>query len=319
VNRERTDHKVLSAKSSGINIPDATALPAVLTEILRRLDAHHAALETTAIATNMQLWRQLLRDGPCSKPERLEQFGAKCYSQNDEDGILIELFRRIGTTNRHFVEFGVENGSENNTLLWLMQGWRGLWIDGNPMHAQSIRERFSATLESGQLTFLEAMITTENIEALFSQAGLSGEIDLLCIDVDGNDYHLFEKIDSLRPRVVVTEYNAKFPPPVLWTMPYRAAHTWNGTDWFGASLQSLAALYARRGYTLVGCNISGVNAFFVRDDNVGNHFVDAGDVRALYQPPRYFLASALFAHIGGHPCDLRIGATGLPGPTENRD
>ena len=286
---------------------DVKLMIAILNQILQHLDVARTASENQEVATNFLLWRQLLKDDRCSNRERLEQFGAKCYSQNDEDGIVIELFRRIGTTNRRFVEFGVENGTENNTLLWLKQGWTGLWIDGSPAHAQSIREQFSATIASKQLTFIEAMITAENIEALFSQANFSGEIDLLCIDVDGNDYHLFNAIKSLNPRVVVTEYNAKFPPPVVWTMPYRADHLWNGTDWFGASLQSMAELYARKGYTLVSCNISGVNAFFVRNDLVGNHFVDAGNVRALYQPPRYFLASKLFAHIGGHPCDPRMG------------
>ncbi len=221
--------------------------------------------------------------------------------------MLLELFRRIGTTDKRFVEFGVGNGLENNTLIWLKQGWKGLWIEGNSTNAQSIRQQFSEAINAKHLTFLEARITVENIEPLFAQAGITGEIDLLCIDVDGNDYHLFDKIDILNPRVVVTEYNAKFPPPVNWVMPYHADHNWSGSDWFGASLQAMADLYARKGYTLVACNISGVNAFFVRNDVAGEHFVDAGDVKALYHPPRYFLASGLFSQIGGHPPDPRIG------------
>lgn len=72
-----------------------------------------------------QLMRHILAEPPCDNPLRLERYGYKVYSQNDEDGILAEIFRRIDVTNRQFLEFGVENGLENNTLNLLEQGWSG--------------------------------------------------------------------------------------------------------------------------------------------------------------------------------------------------
>ena len=131
------------------------------------------------------------------------------------------------------------------------------------------------------------------------------ELDLLSIDIDGNDYHLLRAFTAVRPRVIVIEYNAKFPPPMDLVMPYDPAHRWNGTDYFGASLVALANLAARRGYRLVGTNITGANAFFVRDDLAGAHFAPA-DAGALYNPPRYWLSSAWAA---GHPPGARYGYT----------
>jgi hypothetical protein len=72
-------------------------------------------------------------------PRRLEWYGSKTYSQSDEDGIVAEIFRRIGTTNKVFVEFGVEAGYENNTRLLLTRGWSGLWFEGNPSSLSDLR------------------------------------------------------------------------------------------------------------------------------------------------------------------------------------
>ena len=127
---------------------------------------------------------------------------------------------------------------------------------------------------------------------------LPRELDLLSIDIDGNDYFVWEAITAIEPRVVVIEYNSKFPPPMRWTIRYDPAHEWDGSDQFGASLQSLADLGIRKGYRLVGCNITGTNAFFVRADLAGDHFVEPPDAATLYQPPRYSLCSSFDT---GHP------------------
>jgi hypothetical protein len=105
------------------------------------------------------------------------------------------------------------------------------------------------------------------------------EPDLLSINIDGNDYHVWNAIKSFRPRVVIVECNAKFVSPVIWIMPYDPNYRWNQTDRHGASLQALAQLAESKGYSLVGCNITGTNAFFVRRDQVGDHFAQASDHR----------------------------------------
>ena len=90
----------------------------------------------------------------------------------------------------------------------------------------------------------------------------------MSIDLDGNDYYILDAIRSISPRVIVAEYNAKFPPDIFWVMQYNEAHHWDSSDYFGASLKALADLLAARGYALVGCSVLGTNAFFVRKDLV---------------------------------------------------
>jgi hypothetical protein len=113
--------------------------------------------------------------------------------------------------------------------------------------------------------------------------------DLLVVDIDGNDYWVLASILSeYAPRVVVVEYNASWPPPVEWVMSYAPAHVWDGTRYFGASLTSLAKLGTAHGYSLVGCDPSGVNAFFVRDDQLGVHFPDCREpISRHFAPPRF--------------------------------
>lgn len=114
------------------------------------------------------------------------------YSQNDEDGILEEIFRRIGTASRSFVEFGVTDGRENNTLKLLLEGWHGLWIEAGAAYCQKIRRTFGEQIDAGALELVQSMVTAENIDALVAgaRAARAGELDLLSIDIDGNDYHV---------------------------------------------------------------------------------------------------------------------------------
>lgn len=272
-----------------------------------RLALIEAMVREQSIAQTMQVWRDIADNPELRAAGALPCFGQKGYSQNDEDGILLEIFRRIGIAHRTFIEIGIGNGLENNTTLWLKQGWRGAWFEANPRHMKFVGENFATEISRRQLTATEALITRENISALISAAGFAGEIDLLSVDVDGNDYYIFEQLTGLSPRVVVIEYNAKFPPPLRWVIPYRPDFCWDGSDWFGASLQTMNDVFTRKGYALVGCNVTGANAFFVRNDLVGEHFHRPGDVAAHYQPARYFLTTGLFAHLGGHPPSARGG------------
>jgi hypothetical protein len=128
---------------------------------------------------------------------RLEWFGYKVYSQSDEDGIIAEIFRRIGTTNQVFVEFGAETGNENNSRLLLERGWSGLWIEGYPPYASSINWQFREHIANGQLKFIGEYADRDNINQLISSSGISGEIDFLSVDIDGNDFHVFEAINEL--------------------------------------------------------------------------------------------------------------------------
>jgi hypothetical protein len=158
--------------------------------------------------------------------------------------------------------------------------------------------------------FQQAMVSADNINELIGATPFAGqEVDLLSIDIDGNDYYVFESLASLSARVVIIEYNAKYPPPLKWRIPYSTDYAWDGSDWYGASLQSLCDLFARRQYSLVGCNITGSNAFFVRDDLLGDKFPCIGEIGKLYQPARYFMTGGLFKHLAGAPkVSIRLDA-----------
>lgn len=112
-------------------------------------------------------------------PKRLLIHGFRAYSQADEDGMIQEIFRRIGVSSKVFVEFGVGDGNVNNTLYLMLSGWRGLWIEANESNSVSIRQRFAPFIQSRQLTFLQRFVTLETIDQMIGGSGLSGEIDLL--------------------------------------------------------------------------------------------------------------------------------------------
>jgi hypothetical protein len=224
-----------------------------------------------------------------SHPDKLNIYEYSSFSQNGEDGIIEEIFKRIGTTNRFFVEFGVETGIECNTVYLLHKGWSGYWIDGNDSHVKSIKKNFSNIISSNRLKVTCDFITAENIEHLFKAADVPVELDLLSIDIDRNDYYVWDAIQSYFPRVVIIEYNAIFRPGCEFIVPYDAQVVWDGTSNFGASIESLYKLGLKKGYKLVACDFAGVNAFFVREDLVENKFQGPYTPENHYEPPRYFL------------------------------
>ncbi|MDP6781070.1 MAG: hypothetical protein QGH32_04885 [Alphaproteobacteria bacterium] len=255
------------------------------------------AEKTDILLTRMTL-REVYDSERTNDPKHLLAHGYKVYSQTDEDGIIHEIFNRIGVTNRTFVEFGVAGGLENNSLNLLINGWSGLWIEAHDGQAAIITERFAAPIAEGLLKLEHDRVTAENIDRLISGAGINGEIDILSIDIDGNDYHVAKAITCVNPRLVVMEYNAKFRPPTSWVMAYNPDHVWDETDYFGASLQALEKLFTGKGYSLVGCNISGANAFFVRNDLVGDYFHTPFTAENHYEPARYWIVDGF---ISGHP------------------
>jgi hypothetical protein len=224
-------------------------------------------------------------------------YGRKVYSQNDEDGILQEIFKRIGIVYGSFVEFGVETGLENNTRGLLHQGWSGLWIESQAERVATMHHAMSRTVSRGQLRIIHSLVTRDNINDLIASCFSQNEIDLLSVDVDGNDYHLVEALTCVRPRVMVIEYNAKFAPPIEYCMAYNPSHVWNGSDNFGVSLKFLELHLRPKGYVLVGCNITGANAFFVRDDLAGDHFQGPFTAEQHYEPARYYLTGIFSGHV----------------------
>tara|TARA_B100000315_G_scaffold71390_1_gene65060 strand:+ start:1056 stop:1847 length:792 start_codon:yes stop_codon:yes gene_type:complete len=247
---------------------------------------------------NLYAWdlrRKILAEPRYIEEKRLLRFGFKGYSQNEEDGIIQEIFRRIGTANKTFVEIGVSSGLECNTLYLLLQGWRGLWIEGCSDFVDLINQKFAFALNNETLKVKHAWVQRDNINQLIAERREGSEdLDLLSLDIDGNDYHVLEATDLLNARVVIVEYNPKYQPPVKWVMEYNPNHSYDGSsDYLGASLKSFEILLSAKGYKLVGCNLLGVNAFFVRADLVKNHFPDDYSAENHYEPERFFLKDGL--------------------------
>jgi len=235
--------------------------------------------------------------------KRLEPFGFKVYSQSDEDGIIEEIFNRIGIRQGRFCEIGVEDGLECNSFYLIHKGWRGCWIEGDLNQCRSIQERFNSLLANGRLQLLPDFVSAENINTLLNKyEQIQGNVDFLSIDIDGNDIYLLEAM-NFHPKVICIEYNAKFPSSVSKKPLYNPQNRWKGTDYMGASLVSIVETARKKGYALVGTNITGSNAFFVRDDLVGNSFCTNSSVEYLYNPPRYWLTFDGFGQIG-HPPDF---------------
>lgn len=261
--------------------------------LLKQIDSIRRGVETPQNDNTMRdiYWllgdmykQQILAEPKYTDKKRLEPFGYKVYSQNEEDGMIAEIFNRIGTTNKFFIEFGVQDGLECNTHFLLFQGWEGVYMEGSTEYCEKIVKNFKIPLEKGQLTLLNSFITAENINDLIAQTKAKDlvEIDLLSIDIDGNDYHIFNAISIIKPRVIVIEFNGRFPPPVEYIMPYDASWCWDGTEQHGASLESMTKLAMQKGYTLVATTLKGVNAFFVRADLCGDKFADDCSARNLY-------------------------------------
>jgi hypothetical protein len=226
-------------------------------------------------------------------PSCLMNFEQRVVSQNGEDGIIQEIFRRIGTTDKFFVEFGIQNGQECNTRNLLEHyGWSGVWMEGSPELADRARHDFGKF----PVKVLHRFLTTENLVPSFEEAGVPKEFDLLSIDVDGNDYWMWHSLGrSYSPRVIVIEYNSTFGPRRPWIMPYDPHFKHDETAYFGASLEAMAALGSDLGYKLVGCESRGVNAFFIRENLASTKFLGRD------RPASFHYVSPHYAGSFGYP------------------
>lgn len=224
-----------------------------------------------------------------SDPRRLVRHGFKVFSQSDEDGLIAEIFRRIGSGGRRFIEIGVQNGVECNTVWLLHQQWAGLWIEADQPSVDQMQMTHAQFIGAGRLDIVNAYVDVQNINDIIGKKLDGCECDLLSIDIDYNDYWVWKALTVSRPRVVVVEYNARWAPPAEITVAYDTQKSWAGNCLFGASLGALNRLAIEKGYGLVGCSLSGVNAFFVRNDLLGDSFLRPAVLTEHYEPARYFL------------------------------
>lgn len=211
------------------------------------------------------IYRQRLSE---HKNEFARRYARKYFSQTDEDGLTLEIVKRIRSKNtgygKYFAEFGVGDGCENNTLVLLSLGWLGSWFGGQDL-------AFNAE-NSRSLRFHKSWITKDNIINLYHQAlndWSISELDIVSLDLDGNDYYFIDSLlsNDVRPPLFICEYNAIVPIGANWKISYDDNHQWQGDHYFGASISSFISLFSKHGYFLCACNPhTGANAFFIRNE-----------------------------------------------------
>jgi hypothetical protein len=231
-------------------------------KLRRKIPSHTAA---SLLLLGQQMSRQVATVPP---NESFRNVGFKVFSQWDEDGIIQYLVSHLPIRNKTFIEFGVEDYEESNTrFLLLNDHWQGMVLDACESDIRFIQtDRIYWEFD---LQAKCAWITRENIDSLLRGAGFSEDVGLLSIDIDGNEYWIWEAIHSIRPRIVIVEYNSVFGLQPI-SVPYKedfnrlSAH-YSGL-YYGCSLAALYHLAKKMGYILVGSNILGNNAFFIRSD-----------------------------------------------------
>lgn len=202
-------------------------------------------------------------------PQNWDDYGFKVFSQNNEDGLLQYILHHTKITQKTFIEFGVESYQECNTrFLLLHNNWSGLIMDGSEDSMEALKHQsiyWKRMIESKG-----AFVTKDNINNLISESGLGGNIGLLSIDIDGNDYWVLDAIECVDPQILICEYNPIFGSKEKVSIPYKAdfwrtdAHYSN--LYWGASLGAFTHIANERGYKLVCINNLGNNAFYVKRD-----------------------------------------------------
>ena len=195
----------------------------------------------------------------------LSSYEARVFSQHGEDGVTAEILARIGRVSSYFVEFGVGSGQEGNCVLLADAfAWSGLFIEADPGSFGGLSAKY---LHNSRVDVRRTLVTTENIESTFVEAGVPAEPDILSIDVDGTDYWLWKSVTNFRPRLIIIEYNSSVDLDRQLVRPCDEVAGWDGESaWFGASLGAMEHLGRAKGYTLVHTDMTGIDAFFVRDD-----------------------------------------------------
>lgn len=225
------------------------------------------------------------RDGILPK---LSETGFRVFSQFEEDGKLLFIFSVIGMTNKSFVEIGSDDGVNSNSAnLYFNFGWHGLFIDGNKNSINRGKKFFSKYPHPWYYKpkFICAKVTRENINDLISSSGYNGEIGLLSIDIDGNDYWIWDAITTIDPQVVIIETHNEFGMNNI-VVPYNADYSFPGKhpDYHGASPIAMTKLGKKKGYRLVGANELGFNFIYVKNGLVEKEIQEVSVESVLKHP-----------------------------------
>lgn len=222
-------------------------------------------------------WRHLKAQGVILP---FEQVGFSRFSEFEEDGILLYLMTLAGTESRTIVEICSQEGRIcMASNLVVHHQWRGFLFDGDPVFVRHGRRFFGR--HPATAAFPPVMqshwFTRDNINEILVSVGVPKEIDILSLDIDGNDLYLWDALQVTRPRILVCEINNAIPSGHALTIPYSDDFDFRklGPDkafFRSASLDAFIAVGRRKGYRFVGMNALGFNAIFLRDDVLMTEF-----------------------------------------------
>lgn len=253
-------------KALDILIEEIKGLRKELTRSDKKRDKYFLALKQQLSAVLRALYSDKLNNiALSSEMLELTRRRFQLSSQNEEDGIVLGILSVIGITDRRFIDIGCGSTGGNSGFLAKECGWKGLMVDMSDDNIETIKTCFSGY----NIVADKCFVTRENINEIISKYGFVGELDLLSIDIDGNDYWVWEAINICSPRVVIIEYNWRFGCERSVTVPYDKNFNWRELGlkgYHGVSLAALEKLGLRKGYSLVLCDPAGTNAFFLRDD-----------------------------------------------------
>ncbi|HLP17309.1 MAG TPA: hypothetical protein VK470_13690 [Bacteroidota bacterium] len=254
--------------------------------LLHRVDASN---KVSQMSLSLQ-WKESFMSG---RPQSFDEVEFRNFSQNGEDGLLLYIFSLIKPTNKKVVEICAGDGIECNAAnLIVHHGWNGLLFDGDKKNIERGNRFYARCRDTFSFPpkVVQAWITKDNVNALISDNGFKGEIDLLSLDLDGNDYWILDAINVVSPRVIILEYLDAMGPTEAVTIPYKAdfvCDTSNqlGMEYYGASLPAYAKLLKKRGYRLIGGLSMGLNAVFMRND-VGIGVFEEADMAQMFRHER---------------------------------
>lgn len=218
--------------------------------------------------------------------DEINKYEFKKTSQNNEDGIIHYIFNKIKLKKINFIEIGFDY-YENNSINFLHKVNKGLFIDGSREKVLKLKSILKLFYPFKKIKVLFKFIHRDNLNEIinnhFSQIE---EVDFLSIDVDGNDYYLFENL-SIKPKIICIEYNFWYGPNIKCSIPYDKNFIWNrGSLYSGASLNLLCSLAKNKGYHLIALDSNCVNAFFIRSD-LSHKFEILDNIKSFKSPKKY--------------------------------
>lgn len=232
----------------------------------------------------------------------LADTGFRNYSQFEEDGILLYIFAAIGAEHKTFIDVGSADGINSNCANFAVNfGWRGLFLDGNPSNIEKGKKYYEKNPDTYAYppTFAHAFIQRENINELIRDNGFAGGggVDLMSIDLDGNDYWIWDALTVVEPRVVIIETHIEFGMNSI-VVPYDKdyVHPGKHPEYFSASPVAMEKLARKKGYRLVGANDYGFNTIYVKN-GIGEDILPEVTVESILKHPRNQERQKLFEPI----------------------